>query len=122
MTTEIYSHAMGDAFEQMLVNISHNPIFTATAATNVLDNTLKGKVSFANPLTQNNIVSYLFLNTQNLFANLTNLSGKTVAQYPMLPNSGTLELPNNLTNGMYILQFNDEKQRTSSKYKIQVLK
>lgn len=122
MTTEIYSHAMGNAFEQMLVNISHNPIFTATIATNVLDNTLIGKVLFANPLTQTSTVNYLFPNTQNLSANLTDLSGKTVAQYQALPNNGTLQLPNSLINGMYILQFNDEKQQISSKYKIQVLR
>lgn len=121
LSNTIINHGNGAALDQMLVNIAHNPIFTATVATNVIENTLKGSVMFANPCTQNSIVTYQFANLQLLNAMLCNVQGKVIAQYEQLPTNGTITLPNNLTTGMYLLSFTDEKRQAKSNHKIQLI-
>ena len=121
LSNTIINHGNGAALDQMLVNIAHNPIFTATVATNVIENTLKGSVMFANPCTQNSVVTYQFANLQLLNAVLCNVQGKVIAQYEQLPTNGTITLPNNLTTGMYLLSFTDEKRQAKSNHKIQII-
>lgn len=119
----VIAHGSGAAHEQLLVNLAHGTVFSASAATALpMVAAWAGGVQFANPSQVQQPISYQFAASDRpTIAYLYDISGKMVQSYQLSATQGSFYLPQQLGAGSYVLHFADLTRKQTASYRLQVV-